>query len=368
MSVEASTGSSARAEPPATRRDKHASEEFHIEVNDVDRDSLHVLPLTIIPLQTRALRRARMIKNSKLEGVVELFDDPSAGSGQVDVESLVNVLGWPMVPPHPDLLLLRKLADLPSYDVYSLRIMLREHGIAVNEVDALRLSPRKIKELTAYMSAFTHPLIGRIYGGKDVSVQTFDDILTLFRNPDVKQAQGKLQQMADSLGIGLSDIPRFLEDYGDIFLSLAYYRNCLDQMVPAIGEFLKTLGIIRQVRQLEHDDELMSTCASMEATINGLMVSIAGRFENFERSTNDLWANISAERFRRVEGLIKSYHTTIGGVLCSLAVKIDAWALRFPRGSAASALKQSQFIMFELRHGFEKIQQIEDSAPMLSAI
>ncbi len=309
-----------------------------------------------------------MIKNSRLEGVVELFEDASSGSGQADVESMVNVFGWPMVPPHPDLVLLRKLAVLPSYDVYSLRIMLREHGIAVNEVEALRLSPRKIEELTSYMSAFTHPLIQRIYGNGDVAVKSFDDIVALFSNPDVKQAQAKLQQMADSLGIELTGIPRFLEDYGDIFLSLAYYRNCLDQMVPAISEFLKTLGLIRQLRQLAHDEELMGTCAEMESTINGLMVSIAGRFENFERSTNDLWQNLSAERFRRVKSLIKSYHTTIGGVLCSLAVKIDAWAGRFPRGSAASALKQSQFIMFELRHGFEKIQQIEDSAPMLSAI
>lgn len=341
---------------------------IHIEINDVDRDALHILPLSIIPLQTRALRHARMIKNSRLEGVVEIFEDASSGSGQADVESMVNVFGWPMVPPHPDLVLLRKLAMLPSYDVYSLRIMLREHGINVNEVEALRLSPRKVKELTSYMSAFTHPLIQRIYGDGDVSVKSFDDIVALFRNPDVKHAQGKLQQMANGLGIELSGIPRFLEDYGDIFLSLAYYRNCLDQMVPAISEFLKTLGMIRQLRQLAHDEELMETCAAMESTINGLMVSIAGRFENFERSTNDLWQNISAERFRRVESLIKSYHTTIGGVLCSLAVKIDAWAFRFPRGSAASALKQSQFIMFELRHGFEKIQQIEDSAPMLSAI
>lgn len=358
----------AGAAAEAARRGQNGDDRFHIEISDVDRDSLHILPLSIIPMQTRALRHARMIKNSRLEGVVELFEGPASGSGQVEVDSIVNVFGWPVVPPHPDLILLRKLAVLPSYDVYSLRIMLREQGIAVNEVDALRLSPGKIKELTSYMGAFTHPLIRRIYGHDDVSVKSFDDILGLFRNPDIKQAQAKLQQMADGLGIDLAGIPRFLEDYGDIFLSLAYYRNCLDQLVPAITEFLKTLEMIRQLRQLAHDEQLMSTCAEMEATINGLMVSIAGRFENFERSTKDIWQNISAERFRRVEALIKSYHTTIGGVLCSLAVKIDAWATRFPRGSAASALKQSQFIMFELRHGFEKIQQIEDSAPMLSAI
>ena len=34
----------------------------------------------------------------------------------------------------------------------------------------------------------------------------------------------------------------------------------------------------------------------------------------FERGTNDMWRNLSAERFgNKIEGLIRRYHTTIGG-------------------------------------------------------
>ena len=93
-------------------RQQNGDERFHIEISDVDRDSLHILPLSIIPMQTRALRHARLIKNSRLDGVVELFEGPASGSGQVEVDSLVNVFGWPVVPPHPDLILLRKLCLL----------------------------------------------------------------------------------------------------------------------------------------------------------------------------------------------------------------------------------------------------------------
>ena len=58
------------------------------EISDGDRDSMHILPLTILPLETPSLNRARLIKNVRLESVVELFTDLKSGSGQVDIESL----------------------------------------------------------------------------------------------------------------------------------------------------------------------------------------------------------------------------------------------------------------------------------------
>ena len=106
----------------------------------------------------------------------------------------------------------------------------------------------------------------------------------------------------------------------------------------------------------------------MEPTINELMAAVTGRFENFERGTKHMWDNISAERFRKVEQLIKGYHTTIGGVLCSLSVKMDAWANLFPTPSVGGPGKRAEFMMSEMRQGMDNIQKIEDSAPMLSAL
>ena len=56
--------------------------------SDYDRDSLHVLPLCIVPLETHALQRTRMIKNAQLESVIEMFEGKSTGSGQIKIESL----------------------------------------------------------------------------------------------------------------------------------------------------------------------------------------------------------------------------------------------------------------------------------------
>lgn len=352
--------------------DKSVGKDTDLEedMKDVDRDSLHILPLSILPIQTKPLKRARMIKNVRLDSVIEFFDDADAGSGQLEIEGLITEYDWPEVPPHPDLVLLRSLALLPSYDVYSLRILLREQGIPVNNVNALKLSKSKSQELGMYMRDFTRPLIVEIYGdGEDVDIQSFEDVVNLFRDPDVKKAKEKLQLMADKLEIQLEDVPKFLEDYGDIFLSLSYYRQCLDTIAPVITQFLDTVAELKENWQLRNDPNLMKTCKMMENTINELMAAITGRFENFDRSTKDMWDEISAARFRRVEEIIKSMHTTIGGVLCSLDVKMNAWARLFPDKNSGGPVRRSEFIMSEMKQGIDKIQAIEASAPpMLSAL
>ncbi|MCW9033142.1 MAG: hypothetical protein OQK35_01905 [Alphaproteobacteria bacterium] len=333
-----------------------------------DRDSLSVLPLHIIPLETKQLRTARMIKNVRLESAIELFrNDEGTGSGQYYIHELGPVLGWPQEGDVPDRGILMKLALLHSYDVFSLRISLREYGIAVNELDGLKLSAEKNETLTGYMGKFTRPLLTQIFGN-DVEFQDFSDILALFKNPDKSRALASLQQMADKLEIEIMQVPAFLEDYGDIFLSLSYYRQCLDSMGPIMESFLDSLEDIRKNWQLKNDRNTMKTCDMVEDTMNNLTAEITGRFENFDRSTNEMWDNLSAEKFRRVEALIKNYHTTIGGVLCALWVKMDAFQKLFPKADSGGPVKRSEFIMSEMKQGLENIQKIEGSAPMLAGI
>ena len=182
---------------------------------------MHILPLSILPVGTSGLKRARLIKNARLESVVEMFEDERTGSGQIDVDALADEFGWPASPAHPDLVLMKKLSLLPSYDVYSLRILLREHGITLNDVSALRLSASKVEELSGYMTAFTHPLVAEIFGGEDIAIKDFADVLAQLRDPDIKRARARLMAMSNKLDIQPEDIPRFLERFGDIFLSTA---------------------------------------------------------------------------------------------------------------------------------------------------
>ena len=236
--------------------------------------------------------------------------------------------------------MMRGLAPLPTYDVYSLRILLREQGIKVNDVDALKLSSEKMSELTSYMTDFTHPLIVRIYGGDNMEIHSFEDVLKLFRDPDVEKARTRLQQMADKLEIDLLEVPKFLEDYGDIFLSLSYYRSCLDGIEPyhrLFGDLGGTETELAASQRPESDEDLQADAE----TINELMAATTGGFESFDRASSQMWSEISAKRFRRVENLIKSMHTTIGGMLCALSVKMDTWNRLFPDKNVGGPVKRS---------------------------
>lgn len=278
------------------------------EMRDIDRDSLYILPLSIVPVKTPTLKRARLIKNARLESVAELFEGADIGSGQMDIDDLPAEFRWPDIPIHPDLVLLRRLALLPSFDVYSLRILLREHNIPVTDHSALRLSRKKSEELAEYMTTFTRPLIMKIYGDDDVSIQSYDDIIGLFRQPDVKKAVQKLKIMARRLEIEVDEVPKFLEDYGDIFLSLSYYRQCLDHVQPLLADFLEWLEDLCQNRQVQGERNLMATCRTIQAILSGLVFSMNRRFGKFNESTAGMWDQISAARFREVEQMIKGYH------------------------------------------------------------
>ena len=333
---------------------------FDDDINDLDRDSLHTLPLGILPLDTTGLRHARLIKNVRLESVVELFTDANSGSGQLEIEDLLNEFQWDITNPPRDLIMIRKLGQLASYDVYSLRIKLRELAINIENSENLKLSENKKRELTSYMTEFTRPLINHIYGREDVNIKNFEVVVRLFRSPDVNTAIDKIHQMSDRLEIKPQEIPRFMEDYGDIFLSLAYYRECLNSITPTIEEFLNAMEELKNNFRLKADQNLMATISLIEEIINERVSAITNRFESFERSTENMWDNVSADQFRNVQNLISSYHLSIGGVLCGLSVKMDAWSREFPNKTAGGPARRAAFILSEMKQGIENMTKIKE--------
>lgn len=337
---------------------------------DSDRDALHILPLSILPFQTPSLSRAKLIKNARLNSVVELFKGQGIGSGQMDVEELAKDYGWSGKgrKRHPDLVMLRKLAPLPSYDVYSLRMLFRQEGIEVNSINDLKLSSSKTAELTSYMTQFTRPLVQEIYGKNDLEVQTFDDLVRLFSSPDVAMVRQKLDQLAQKLRIKMRDVPKFLEDYGDVFLSLSYFRQCLDALEPIIDEFMNSMDEIRDNFQLKTNVNMMNTCDLIEGAINELMAAISGRFETFDRYTNGMWDDLTADRFKTVKKFVEEYHTTIGGCLCALTVKMNAFAVLFPSPTVGGPIKRGEFIMSEMKQGIDKLREIQDNAPKIETV
>ncbi len=347
----------------STKSDKQTE----ITISDDDRNSLFSMPLSMMPVETAALKTSRLIKNARLETMVEFFSDRSTGSGQMAVSELPVQFGWKTN--HPDMLLMNKLAALSSYDVYSLRLAVREMNIDIADIDALCLSKDKTDELTSYMSTFTRPLILQIFGDDETAnITDFADIIALFRSPDKKNALARLKQMAEKLSIRSDQVPTFLEDYGDIFLALSYYRQCLDELEPTISSFLDGLQELKKSYQLKDDRFLQETAMNIESTLNEGMAGLTGRFEAFDRSSSNMWQDISAEKFRRVENLIRGYHVTNGGVLCALTLKMTIWAKAFPTSKSGSPNRRVELLQSDIRQGINKILELEEAAPKLSDI
>ena len=170
--------------------------------NDVapadDQDSLYILPLSNIPLETRGLRKARLVKTPRLEGVVELFSGSNTGSGHIAPNGLYSMFDFGEEP-HPDVEMIRKLSVLPSYDVYSLRRQLRRMGIEVDDVATLQLSPERADELSKYMQVFTRPLIHAVYGHRDMGELNHAKIVDLFRDPDISIARQNIMNLSAKL-------------------------------------------------------------------------------------------------------------------------------------------------------------------------
>ena len=355
------------ASPTQTPSPSSSRVEIELSENNREKDSLYILPLSIIPLETPSLKRARILKDARLEGVVELFHDEDTGSGRLDPSQLNQVFEWPKDPVHPDLATITALSGLHSYDVFSLRIELRRLNIRVNDHSDLRLSEEKNRELTKYMADFTRPLIQQVYGNTEAQINDVNDLIAMFSKPDKEEALNSLKLMADKLGVQIEDVPEFLEDYGDIFLSLAYFKEQLDEIVPLIIDFTTILGELKLNYQLRQNRYFVSTCDDIQKSFNDLTSSITGRFESFDRHSQNLWENITAESFRKVKELITAHHTTIGGVLCGLKVKMNAWNERFGKGQGGP-MQRSDFIMSEIKQGTDVILRIEGEAPKVAAL
>lgn len=334
-------------------------EEITEPIDPDTMDSLHALPLSIVPLKTPGLRKSAMIKNARLASVIELFRDGSAGSGQIEPTAVTDFYqNTPEL--RDDLGILDAMGNLQSFDVYSLRIELRRLNIGFSDFDCLKLSPKKQTELNAFMRTFTRPLISRVYGNDNSNVTDVGEIIRMLAQPDRQAAIKQLQRLADELNVTIMEVPSFIEHYGDIFLSLSYYRNCFDETMRDIPSFLVWMDDIRDNHQIRGDRAQLKMLDDIENGLNEITASITQRFGFFSTISRDFWSDISAESFREFRDTVTAHHVSIGAVLCGLSVKMKFWKERFPQANGGPS-KRLEFLQSEIFPGLEHIRRIEKS-------
>ncbi len=322
-----------------------------------DQDAIDILPLSIVPLRTASLRKARIVKNSRLEGMVELFSEKESGSGQIRPHDLPSVFEF-HEDNEQDLETVKRLCGLPSYDVYSLRVLLRHEGIEVDQHEHLRLSAEAQSLLEPHMRAFTRPLVKAVYGHEDTHEKDLRGLIRLFVDPDTDKARHNLLRIAEILTIELSELPTFLEDYCDVFLSLAYYQHYLEEIGPGLASFVETTCDLRARGRNTMSGACLTACDRIERVMGAATIEIRDILSLFQTRTVDMWSNPSQAKFEEIREFIGEHQTVIGGNLCTLSVKLNAW-IEKDRGQGLGRDETAQhFILSEMLPGIDKITQI----------
>lgn len=321
-------------------------------ISDADRDSLWTLPLVMMPIENNALKQTKMVKNNHLESVIELFNDHDTGKGHIRPDDLRRVFSTIS---SADIDIINTLAALQSYDVYSLRITLRQNGIEIDNYDDLKLSENKQEELQSYMRPFIEQLVLSLYDTKapvnEIGSDSTDWI-SAFQQPDAQGTRNRLKNMAGKMDIPLYEVPRFLQEYGDVYLSIAYYRECLDQIRPAIQYFLNSATEILGHQQLSQNYALMKACERIKTKVERIEGALGYQFAIFGESNLHMWDNMSPEAFNEFRESVHKNHSMMGSMMCALAIKMNSWIEKFPSSEDSGPMRRADFILTDMGQGW----------------
>ncbi len=311
----------------------------------------------MLPLQSAGLRQARMIKNSQLEGVIELFRGKNTGSGQILPSDLPKIFQMGDAQQH-DLHILDTVSRLSSFDVYSLRIELRRLAIDVEDQSDLKLSHEAQALAAPYMKDFTRPLIAFLRQGSSERYTDDTEILSVLTEVAKANTRDNFVRLAERLEIELGAIPTFLEDYRDVYLSLAYYASCSAHLKQQSKNALRSFDVLKNIPTLAADTHLINSMDKVERCLTIISADVNQIVEDFKQRTHLMWEDISATRFRAMRDLVMHYQIRLGAALCAASAKIHAWEERFPQNEPASPIARATFIRNDMTPGLDLLRRI----------
>lgn len=323
-----------------------------------DMDALDTFPLSIVPLTSMSLRSAKLIKNARMETTVELHNDPITGSYQIFPEAVAETFKGA----EKDQELIVKLSLLNSYDVFSLRNSIKKLGLELEDPGVLTLSSDMRTTLNAYALHFTRPLLENIFGSNNSN--NTQDLQQLLRDPDVARVRQNLMIMTQKTGIPLGDIPKFIEDYNEVFLSLSYYRHGFESINESITRILLWIDELRHHRDITSTPQTLSSCKRTEDALKFLSTSLRERLGRLQYSFETFWKDINQQSFLNLRQQIEDNHASMGAVLCGLVVKLRNWEKAFPDNTVGGPVTRAKFVVTELEPGLERLKTLENVARM----
>jgi hypothetical protein len=103
----------------------------------------------------------------------------------------------------------------------------------------------------------------------------------------------------------------------------------------------------------------MDVITNIQSDLNDLLTSVTSRFEAFRQHSDQMWEDIDADKFQAVKEHVVRSQRTVGGVLCGLGIKLNAWKSRFPHNDAGGPIARSEMLFSEILPGLDKLKAIE---------
>lgn len=284
------------------------------------------------------------------------------GSGQFGIDELPNYVNRDEDLIRHDIPLLKKVADFPAFDCYSLRRAVRQGGIDVESADVLSLSNEKKRELAGHMRNLTRPLVRHVFGDAGMDITDPESLRSIMEMADKAATRKKLQRLSEVLETDLDSLPEMLEDYGDAFLSLGYYRSYLNLIVPRVRELHVWIEEAISRGSFRKGDPAIKRMKHVSGTIHHIIGSVVDRFEEFDRRSVFDWNALTLEEFGMARQQIFDHQATLAEVLCGMTVKVYEWRNRFAKPNAAIQ-QRIDFVLSDLQPGLDRLLKVESSAP-----
>jgi len=322
-------------------------------VSREDRDSIHTLAVSALPVRSPGLKRTRLVKNVHLENRLEMFSGSEVGSGQISVSEIPNHFE-DSEDLRADIKMLEGLAVLPSFDCYTLRRGLRQQGLKIEQDEIFKLSDEKVQELFPFMRRITRPLIKHLYGDENLDINDTNSLLELVQNPDLDRVKDRLDQLSQTLGVSLRSLPAYLEDFGDLFLSLSYFEELFVEMRPKVDQMILWSEDVATSSHLRNDPMSQKSFEQSNRRIIYVRDNLAARFNGLSESTTVNWESMSLKAFEKVQRGISANQIYLAIGLCGLSVKLLEWERRFPN-AGGSPDRCLEFVSGDLMPGLDNL-------------
>jgi hypothetical protein len=322
------------------------------DVSSVE-NNLHTLNLSAFDIKYKDLHEARLIKNAFLETVIEFIDEELAADGPIQIRELALKFDDSDVS-RDDIKMISSIASLPSFDCYTLKRGITPLKINVIDAGIFELSSCRKASLFDLMSRLTRPLIQYLYTDDNLRVKDTSSLLELIKSTEPLKVKDRLGSVARNLEVSLIKLPNFLQEFSELFLSVAYFESIFRQYNPKLDQFLLWAEDGVKNSNLRNDPNAQREFSHVDERFKQLKGNLDSRFRLLLNITQIDWDNLNSSEFKKIQREILSQQANLAIGLCGLSVKMIEWEKQFP--SAGGSPQQClDFLSNEASGGLDNL-------------